>query len=177
MSEGTAQAHRRAAGDRSARVAVVTVSDTRTEETDEGGRRLVEGFESAGHTVVSRAIVPDEPVEIDRHLKGLLAEGEAEVVVTTGGTGIARRDRTIEVVERLLDRKLDGFGELFRMLSWRQVGSAAMLSRATAGLAGEVFVFALPGSPKAVTLALEELILPELGHLLWERGKLAHSRE
>jgi molybdenum cofactor biosynthesis protein B len=118
--------------------------------------------------VVARAIVRDEPAAIEARLCGWLAAGEAEVILTTGGTGISRRDTTVEVVERLLDKRLEGFGELFRMLSHREIGAAAMLSRAVAGLAGRAAVFALPGSPAAVRLALDELVVPELPHLLRE---------
>jgi molybdenum cofactor biosynthesis protein B len=118
--------------------------------------------------VVARALVRDEPTAVHARLVEWLGAAEAEVILTTGGTGIARRDTTVEVVERLLDRRIDGFGELFRMLSFREVGAAAMLSRALAGLAGRTAVFALPGSPAAVRLALDELILPELPHLLRE---------
>ena len=160
--------HRAAAAGLTAACAVLTVSDTRTAETDEGGRRIVEALEGAGHRVVERALVRDEPAEVQARLVAWLGAGETEVIVTTGGTGIARRDTTVEVVERLLDKRLEGFGELFRMLSFREVGAAAMLSRAVAGIAGRAAVFALPGSPAAVRLALEELVLPELPHLLRE---------
>lgn len=160
--------HRRAAEGMTAACAVLTVSDTRTLETDEGGRRIVDALEGAGHRVVGRVLVPDDPTEIDARLHRWIVSEEAEVVVTTGGTGISRRDTTVEVVERLLDRRLDGFGEFFRMLSYREIGAAAMLSRAVAGLAGRTALFALPGSAAAVRLALDELILPELPHLLRE---------
>lgn len=160
--------HRRSAAGLTAACAVLTVSDTRTEETDEGGRRIVEALEGAGHEVVARAIVRDEATAIEARLREWLRAGRVEVVVTTGGTGVSLRDTTVEAVERLLDKRLDGFGELFRMLSYREVGAAAMLSRAVAGLAGRAAVFALPGSPAAVRLALDELVLPELPHLLRE---------
>jgi molybdenum cofactor biosynthesis protein B len=148
--------------------AVLTVSDTRTEATDRSGAYLAEALEGAGHRVVRREVVPDEPTRIDATLRRWLADGEAEVVLTTGGTGIAARDTTVEVVERLLDTRLDGFGELFRMLSYREIGAAAMLSRAVGGLAGGRLLFALPGSSAAVRLAMDELLLPELPHLLRE---------
>ena len=160
--------HRESAAGLTAACAVLTVSDTRTAETDEGGRRIVEALEAAGHRVVARALERDEPAAVHARLVEWLAAGAAEVVLTTGGTGIARRDTTVEVVERLLDQRIEGFGELFRMLSFREVGAAAMLSRAVAGIAGRTAIFALPGSPAAVRLALEELILPELPHLLRE---------
>ncbi len=170
MSESTAL-HRAAAEDRRALCAVLTVSDTRTPETDTGGRKILDGLAAAGHATADYGIVRDEPREIAARLDAWLARPEIQVIVTTGGTGISSRDTTIEVVAARLDRVLDGFGELFRMLSWDQVGSAAMLSRAIAGLKGETLIFALPGSPAAVELALDRLILPELPHLLFERAR------
>jgi molybdenum cofactor biosynthesis protein B len=167
----SAQQHRFAARGQVAVCAVLSISDSRTRETDRGGRLLVDGLTGAGHQVSAYELVPDEPAQIEAQLRGWVESGAIELVVTTGGTGISSRDTTIEVVERLLDRRLDGFGELFRMLSWEQVGAAAMLSRAVAGLAAETVLFALPGSPNAVRLALETLILPELAHLLWERRR------
>jgi len=164
----SADDHRRSAAHLTGACAVLTVSDTRTPETDEGGRRIAEALVDAGHRVVGRALVEDEPAQVEARLVAWLEAGEAEVIVTTGGTGVSLRDTTVEVVERLLDKRLPGFGELFRMLSHREVGAAAMLSRATAGLAGRAALFALPGSPAAVRLALDELILPELPHLLRE---------
>lgn len=174
MTDGSSpsvERHREAAAGRRARVAVLTISDTRSLADDSGGATIVEALEREGHEIVEREIVPDEAAAIDAVLERWLAPDGPELIVTTGGTGIARRDTTIEVVERRLDQRLDGFGELFRMLSYAQVGAAAMLSRATAGLSGETFLFALPGSPAAVSLALDELILPELAHLLWERRR------
>jgi len=163
------EAHRRAAHGLTAACAVLTVSDTRTEATDRSGAYLAEVLAGAGHRVVARTIVPDEPSEIGGALSGWLSgEARIDLILTTGGTGIASRDTTIEVVERLLDKRIDGFGELFRMLSHREIGAAAMLSRAVGGLAGGSLVFALPGSSAAVRLAMEELILPELPHLLQE---------
>jgi molybdenum cofactor biosynthesis protein B len=165
------QEHREKAKSQSAACAILTISDTRTEADDGGGKAIRAALEAAGHRVAAYAIVKDEPAAIDAQLRQWLARPEVHVILCTGGTGIARRDTTIEVVERLLDKKLDGFGELFRMLSWGQVGAAAMLSRATAGLAGETLVFAMPGSVNAVTLAMEKLIAPELSHLVWERRR------
>jgi molybdenum cofactor biosynthesis protein B len=162
--------HRRAAAGQTALCGVLTISDTRTPATDTGGQRIVEALEGAGHAIAHYRIVPDEPHLIQGHLEGWVEEG-LDLVVTTGGTGISSRDTTIEVVERLLDKRIEGFGELFRMLSWEQVGAAAMLSRAVGGLAGETLVFSLPGSPNAVALALEKLLIPELAHLLWERRR------
>lgn len=121
--------------------------------------------------MVARGLVPDDPERIDAALHAFLDDHRPDLIITTGGTGISSRDTTIEVVERLLDKRLDGFGELFRMLSWSQVGSAAMLSRSVAGLIGETVIFTLPGSPNAVQVALDRLIIPELPHLLWERRR------
>ena len=169
-SSPSSRQHRRAAEGQTAACAVLTISDTRTPKTDTGGRLILEALEGAGHRIAHHQIVPDEPRLIQSQLAEWVEEG-MDLIVTTGGTGIASRDTTIEVVERLLDKKLDGFGELFRMLSWEQVGAAAMLSRAVGGLVRETLLFALPGSPNAVHLALERLVVPELAHLLWERRR------
>ncbi len=162
--------HERARG-QSVTCAVLTISDTRTPETDQGGKTIHQALERAGHRVHGYDIVRDEPEQIEAKLREWIADPDIQAVFCTGGTGIARRDTTIEVVGRLLDKRLEGFGELFRMLSWEQVGAAAMLSRAVAGLAGETFIFAMPGSPDAVRLAMEKLIGPELSHLVWERKR------
>ena len=161
----SAEQHR-AHGRRSVACAIVTVSDTRTPETDTSGARIRALLEGAGHRVVATAILPDEPELVRAHVRGLLADADVEAIVTNGGTGLAPRDTTYEAIVGLLDKTLDGFGELFRMLSWEQVGSAAMLSRAVAGVAQRRVVAALPGSTKAVELALEKLLLPELGHMV-----------
>ena len=148
-------------------MAIVTVSDTRTGETDENGAYLREAIEGAGHRVASYHVVPDEPSRV-AGLLDELARGEARVVLTNGGTGISRRDNTYEVVTGRLDKEIPGFGELFRMLSYEQVGAAAMLSRAVAGVFGGMILLSVPGSPAAVRLAWEKLIGPELEHLAWE---------
>lgn len=146
------------------RVAIVTVSDTRTEATDESGALAAELVTKAGHVVSERALVRDEPSEVRREVLRLL--GDASVVVTNGGTGIAARDSSYEAIVTLLEKRLDGFGELFRSLSYAEVGAAAMMSRAIAGtVATGGVVVALPGSPDAVRLGLEKIVLPELGHL------------
>ena len=167
----TAEEHRRQAARQSARCAVLTVSDSRSESTDDSGRLIARRLEKKGHTIVARGLVPDDPARIGTALQAFLDDHRPDLIVSSGGTGISSRDTTIEVVERLLDKRLDGFGELFRMLSWTQVGPAAMLSRAVGGLVGETVIFALPGSPNAVQIALDRLILPELPHLLWERRR------
>ncbi len=170
MSEATDQ-HRSSAEGLTAGCGVLTASDTRTVANDSGGDLIVATLEGAGHRVVQRELVKDEPHEIGRVVGEWIRDPEIEVILTTGGTGISQRDGTVEVVERFLDKRLDGFGELFRMLSWEEVASAAMLSRAVAGLAHDTLIFALPGSRAAVRLALEKLILPELPHLLFERRR------
>ena len=153
------------------RVYVVTVSDSRTEATDTGGTLARELITRAGHEISGSRIVKDNPAEVGKLIAELAKGGATDVIVTSGGTGISRRDSTYEAVAALLDKRLDGFGELFRMLSFAEIGSAAMMSRAVAGLHRGVAVFALPGSPAAVRLALEKLILPELGHLVFEQER------
>jgi len=149
-----------------ARFAVLTVSDTRTEADDRSGPAARRAIEAAGHRVVAAAIVRDEPDEVRARVDAWLARDDCDAVLVSGGTGVAPRDRTYEAVAGRLERRLDGFGELFRALSFEQVGSAAMLSRAVGGVAAGRPVFSVPGSPRAVELALERLILPEIGHLL-----------
>ena len=161
-------AEHKAQSPREVRCYVVTISDTRTEETDSGGRAIIDLLRAAGHTVVGRAIVKDDPEAVRGTLERQLANPDVQVIITTGGTGITSRDSTFEAVSSLLDKRLDGFGELFRMLSYQQVGSAAMLSRACAGLVAGHIVAALPGSEGAVRLAMEKLLIPELGHLVRE---------
>lgn len=143
---------------------ILTVSDTRGEADDTSGQRLRALLEEAGHRVGWYRIVRDEPAEIAALIGGL--PDEVEVLISNGGTGVARRDTTYEAIVGLLDKEITGFGELFRMLSWEQVGAAAMLSRATAGIAGRRAIFSLPGSTKAVELAMRQLILPQLGHVV-----------
>jgi len=156
------------------RVFVLTVSDTRTEETDEGGKLARALVQAAGHQIAGSAIVKDDAAAVRACITEVAArpsdDGGADVLITTGGTGISRRDSTYEAISELFAKRLDGFGELFRMLSYAEIGSAAMLSRATAGLLRDshLVLFALPGSPSAVRLGLEKLIIPELGHLRFE---------
>ena len=158
----------RAEAPRTTRCAVVTVSDTRTEETDRGGGAIVELLAQAGQDVAGKTIVPDDPERVRAAVQAGLGAPEVDVVITTGGTGITRRDGTYEVVSALLEKRIDGFGELFRALSYQEIGPAAMLSRACAGLAAGTIVISLPGSENAVRLAMTKLILPELGHLVRE---------
>lgn len=145
---------------------LITVSDSRTPEDDVSGRTLSGMAHVAGHRVEGPLLVPDDVAAIRAAVRDLLARPGVDVVVLTGGTGFSPRDVTLDAVLPLLERPIEGFGELFRFLSYQQVGAAAMLSRAAAGLAGTRAVFLLPGSPKAVSLAMEKLILPEAGHLL-----------
>jgi molybdenum cofactor biosynthesis protein B len=158
------------------RVAILTISDTRTPETDTGGDVAEELLEGAGQEVVERRIVRDEVSGIRNNLIDLLARSDVEAVVTTGGTGISARDTTYEVVERMLEKRLDGFGEIFRMLSYEEIGSAAIMSRALAGSVGSKFVASLPGSRNAVRLAVEKLLVPELSHVVFELRKHQESR-
>ena len=146
--------------------ASLTVSDSRTAGDDASGDAIERLATGAGHRLVERRIVPDEIVEIRAAAGELLRRDEVDVLVLTGGTGFSPRDLTLEAATPLIERRIDGFGELFRMLSFEQVGAAAMLSRAAAGIIGRRAVFVLPGSPNAVALAMERLILPEAGHLL-----------
>jgi len=155
------------------RTAVVTVSDTRTKETDKGGRKVLE-YLSGTNVEVDAAdyiIVTDDMEEISRTVEGLAAKG-IDAIITTGGTGIAARDVTIEAVRPLFDKEIEGFGEIFRMLSFTEdIGSRSILSRAAAGAVGRTVVFTLPGSTGAVTLAMERLVVPELNHCVHELHK------
>lgn len=159
--------HRQHAPD-SIRCYVITVSDTRTEDTDTGGRAVVDLLTAAGHTIAGRRIVKDEPAEVAALVKLQAASDRVDVVLTTGGTGITRRDSTFEAIDAILDKRLPGFGELFRMLSFHEIGPAAMLSRACAGTCRGKVVVAVPGSENAVRLALTRLLIPELRHLVSE---------
>jgi molybdenum cofactor biosynthesis protein B len=161
----------KAAAPVSVRCFVVTVSDTRTEATDRSGRAIIDLLTAAGHVVVGRALVRDEPGLVRDTVERQLANPDVQVIVTTGGTGITSRDSTYEAVSALLHKRLDGFGELFRMLSYQEIGSAAMMSRACAGLAAGRIVVSLPGSESAVRLAVERLLIPELGHLVQQASK------
>ncbi|MDE0885517.1 MAG: molybdenum cofactor biosynthesis protein MoaB [Myxococcota bacterium] len=174
MSEpkpGHASHHHRKQAPARVATAVITVSDTRSLETDTGGALAESLLIEAGHPVLSREIVADEPTEIRAVVEAQLARADIQVVLLTGGTGVAPRDQTPEAVEPLLDRVIPGFGELFRFLSYEEIGSAALLSRALAGLVDGRVVFVIPGSRGAVRLALEKLILPEIGHLAGEAVK------
>lgn len=147
---------------------IITVSDTRTEATDTSGRAIAELIAAAGHVVVGRHILRDEPAEVAALVRAQAGHADVDLIITTGGTGITRRDSTFEAIDGLLDKRLPGFGELFRMLSYQEIGAAAMLSRACAGTHRGKIVVALPGSENAVRLALSKLLIPEMGHLVAE---------
>jgi molybdenum cofactor biosynthesis protein B len=148
--------------------AVLTISDTRTLENDTGGRTLVDLLTAAGHQIAQRTVGRDDPEAIRERIERALADPAVQVVVTTGGTGLSRRDSTFEVASAIIDKPLPGFGEIFRMLSYQEIGPAAMLSRACAGRARDKLLVCLPGSPAAVRLAVSQLLVPELGHLVRE---------
>ncbi|MBA3423870.1 MAG: MogA/MoaB family molybdenum cofactor biosynthesis protein [Rubrobacteraceae bacterium] len=172
MSESV-EKHREAAPDH-VRVAVLTISDTRTPEDDTGGDVIQELMQEAGHEVTSRSIVKDEAANIRTTLVDLLADSDVDAIITTGGTGIAARDTTYEVVDRMIEKKIDGFGEIFRMLSYEEIGAAAVLSRAVAGAVGTKFIASLPGSRNGVRLAVEKLLVPEISHIVFELKKGAN---
>ncbi len=151
--------------------AVLTVSDSRTEATDESGALMKELISAAGHRVAYYSVLRNEPDQVRELVSRLAAEGTADFIITTGGTGISPRDLSIEAVRPLFGKEVEGFGDLFRLLSYQEVGSAALLSRATAGTVGRSVVFCLPGSRAAVRLALEKLILPEVKHLISQLRK------
>jgi molybdenum cofactor biosynthesis protein B len=164
----SAEEHRhKAESQGSVPIAIVTVSDTRTLETDTNAQIIRMLAEAAGHRIVGHRIVKDEPVQVEDALEEF-TQTEARLIIFNGGTGISQRDRTYDVISRKLEKTLPGFGEIFRMLSYDQVGAAAMLSRATAGVYHNKVIFSTPGSPDAVRLAVEKLILPEIQHLAWE---------
>jgi len=171
-------AHERRADDalrnQPVRIGVVTISDTRTATDDRSGDHIARTLSDAGHEIIDRSLVRDEPREIVDRIRTLAEDARVQVIISTGGTGLAPRDTTIDVIRPLLIREIEGFGELFRMLSHREIGAAAMMSRAVAGeLAsgredGRTVVFCLPGSTNAVRLALDQLIVPQLRHLVWQ---------
>jgi molybdenum cofactor biosynthesis protein B len=150
---------------------ILTMSDTRTIETETSGRAIAELLTEAGHKVVDRQVVKDDPAEVRRVVSEHIDTGQIQAVITTGGTGISRRDSTYEALTELFEKRLDGFGELFRMVSFEQIGAAAMLSRATAGVIRGCAIFMLPGSEAGVRLAMTRLVIPELGHVVRELTK------
>ncbi len=173
MSSHSHEAHRehKAQAPRRVSCLVITCSDTRTEETDTSGRLIKRLLAEHGHEVVGSHLLKDEPAEIRKALDAATADERVQAIVINGGTGLSRRDSTFEAVHGMLEKRLDGFGELFRALSYKEIGSPAMMSRATAGLVRGKIVFSTPGSESAVRLAMEKLILPELGHIVRELTK------
>jgi molybdenum cofactor biosynthesis protein B len=165
------QEEHKAQAPRTVRCFIVTVSDTRTDATDTSGRAIADLLTAAGHVVAGRTIVKDDAEMVRGTLERQLAIADVQAIITTGGTGVTARDSTYEVVSSLLQKRLDGFGELFRMLSFQQIGPAAMMSRACAGIVAGHVVVSLPGSEAAVRLALERLLIPELGHLVQQAGR------
>ena len=168
MDVRSSVAEHKAQAPRIVRCVVCTVSDSKTPETDTSGRVLRELLQGAGHAVVGYQIVRDEPSQVHGVIHAACLNPEVQAVVFTGGTGLTSRDQTFEAIDGLLDKRLPGFGELFRMLSYQDIGPAAMLSRAQAGVRAGRLIFSLPGSPAACRLALERLILPELPHMVRE---------
>lgn len=161
----SAEQHRKNAADQ-VNCAVITVSDTRTVENDKSGQAAIDALESNSHVVVERAIVPDEPQQLHELVMRLVAASSVEAILLTGGTGIAARDQTPETLSKLFTKELPGYGELLRMLSFEEIGPAAMLSRACGGMIDDTLVLLMPGSTPAVRLAMDKLILPELRHLV-----------
>jgi molybdenum cofactor biosynthesis protein B len=155
-------------GPKCVRLAIITVSDTRTEKDDFSGMAIVEIMVGAGHEVVRKIMTKDDAGEIQKALRELIEDESVQAVILNGGTGIARRDVTMEAIQHFQEKTMPGFGELFRMLSYQEIGSAAMISRAAAFVSERKVVFCLPGSEKAVRLACSKLVAPELGHLVWE---------
>lgn len=169
-SEHTASQHK-AQAPATAHVAVITVSDTRSEATDTSGAAIRALLTEHGHHVAASTIIADDPEKVTAAVERQLASPDTQIIITTGGTGITSRDGTYEAVDRLLEKRLDGFGELFRVLSYHAIGSPAMMSRATAGTARGKAIFVLPGSEHAVRLAMTKLILPELGHVIQQLSR------
>jgi molybdenum cofactor biosynthesis protein B len=150
---------------------VLTVSDTRTPDTDTSGKAICDLLRLANQIVTGYVVVRDEPADVAAQVRQGVADAATDVIITTGGTGITSRDGTYDAIDALLDKRLDGFGEIFRMLSFHEIGPAAMMSRATAGTIGRTAIFVLPGSENAVRMAMTRLILPELGHVVQQLRK------
>ncbi len=170
MSVPSVQRHRSESPD-SVRCAVITVSDTRTLETDRGGALVVELLTAAGHEVIDRQIIADDPDQMATLVRDHAARDDVQAILMTGGTGITSRDQTFETISSLLTKVLPGYGELFRMLSYEEIGVAAILSRAVGGVIDGTILLTMPGSTAAVKLAMEKVILPEIGHLVREANR------
>ncbi len=149
-------------------VAILTVSDTRTNETDESGKILCEMLKNKGHNIVHYDIAKDDEKEIENFVKKAISDENVEVIITNGGTGISKRDVTIETISKFFEKTLNGFGEIFRHLSYTEIGSGAIMSRATAGVCRGKIIISIPGSPNAVRLAMDKIIIPEISHIVWE---------
>lgn len=169
MSDVVQQHHQTSPSSLSA--AVVTVSDTRTLETDTGGQTVIDLWTAAGHRVAAREIIPDEPVRMAELLERFFQLADCNVILLTGGTGISSRDQTFETVSRFIEKPIPGYGELFRWLSYQEIGAAAMLSRAVAGIARGKLLATMPGSPAGVRLAMTKLIVPEAPHIVREANR------
>ena len=156
---------------RSVKVAIVVVSDSRTRDTDESGLAAKRLLEEGGHTVSEQILVRNDESAIERTVEGLLANPNVDAVITIGGTGISRKDITVETLSRMTEKQLSGFGELFRMMSYEEIGTGALMSRSTAGIARGKVVICLPGSKSAVELAVSRIIVPEIGHMVTEATK------
>jgi len=148
--------------------AVLIISDSRTEQTDESGKFLKQTLSQNGHRVLAYAILKNDAEAIERKIRELLRQEGLQVIITSGGTGISHRDITVETVSSIMEKKLDGFGELFRSLSYQEIGTASIMSRAVAGVVGGKIIICLPGSLGAAKLAIEKIILPEIGHMVRE---------
>ncbi|MEW6737451.1 MAG: MogA/MoaB family molybdenum cofactor biosynthesis protein [Acidobacteriota bacterium] len=151
--------------------AIITVSDSRTPDNDASGQLMKEALTAQGHTIMHYQVIKDEPDQIRALILNLAQHPDCQAMIFNGGTGISRRDRTFDVIDSLLEKRLVGFGEIFRYLSYLDIGSAAIMSRATAGSYQGRVIISIPGSPAAARLALEKLILPELAHMVWELGR------
>ena len=147
---------------------IITVSDSRTPQTDESGKAISELLKKNGHEIIGYVILKDEPKIVQEFVKNESLEEDVEAIIVNGGTGISSRDSTFEAIDTALEKKLPGFGELFRHLSYKEIGAAAIMSRACAGVLNETIIISIPGSENAVRLAMEKLILPELAHMVWE---------
>jgi len=155
---------------KSVKCAVLTISDSRTEETDDSGKLIKESLQENGHSVAGYRILKDELEDIKSTVAELL-DSDVQAIIVNGGTGISKRDVTVESVSGLLEKTLDGFGDLFRMLSYEEIGSSAMMSRALAGVAKGKIIICMPGSVGAVALGMKKLVIPELGHMVWEANR------
>jgi molybdenum cofactor biosynthesis protein B len=150
---------------------VITISDTRNEKSDKSGNIIKNFLKNESHEIVDYKIIKDEPRDIKEYLEKIINIKNIQAIILNGGTGISKRDRTYEVVKSLLEKRIDGFGEIFRYLSFKEIGTPAIMSRSIAGICNGKVIISIPGSENAVRLAMEKLILPELGHMVWEANR------